>query len=106
MLVVVVGEHHQATVGDGLVSPEHRPLVREHLRGEAGPLADRAGDADRRGAIVGDRRHQHALQFSLIFGSHHREIGHGTQIADVVLALMGGAISPNDAGPIQHERDR
>ena len=52
-----------------------------------------------------DGRDQHSLQLSFILGSHHREVGHAAQVADVVLPLVGGAIGTDDAGAIHHESD-
>ena len=53
-----------------------------------------------------DRGHQHPLQLGFILGGHHGEIGDGAEIADVVLALVGGAICPDNASPIQNKGDR
>ena len=50
--------------------------------------------------------HQHPLQLSLILRCHHREVGNGPHVADVVLTLVGRPVGTNDAGTIEHEGDR
>ena len=69
-------------------------------------LAFAPGETDRAGAVVGDGGDQHALQFGLVLGGHHGEVGHRPQITDVVLTLVGGSIGADDAGPIEDEGDR
>ncbi|CAI8165577.1 MAG: Uncharacterised protein [Synechococcus sp. CC9902] len=48
---------------------------------------------------------EHALQLRFVLGSHHCEVGNGSHVADVVLALVGGAIGTDDAGTIQNKGD-
>ena len=72
---------------------------------QGGPHPFAAGDAQGRGAVVLQAGDQHPLQLGLVLGGHHREVGHAAQVTDVVLALVGGAIGANDAGPVHHERD-
>ena len=50
--------------------------------------------------------HQHPLEFRLILGRHHREVGDGSHVADVVLTLVRRSIGTDDAGPIEHEGHR
>ena len=64
------------------------------------------GNSDGTGALMFQAADEHALQFSFVFRSHHREVRNRSQITDVVLALMGRAISTDDSCPIEHERDR
>ena len=58
------------------------------------------------GTVVAQTGHQHALQLGFVFGRHHREVGDTAQVRDVVLTLVGGAISAHDAGTVQHKGDR
>ena len=53
---------------------------------------------------MGKTGHQHPLKLGFILRSHHREIGHRSQVTDVVLPLMRRTIGSDDAGTIEHER--
>ena len=64
------------------------------------------GNAQGCRSVVTEAGHQHLLQLSLILRSHHREIGNGTHVADVVLTLVRRPIGTNDASTIQNEGDR
>ena len=65
-----------------------------------------SGDSKRCGAWVFKACHQHALKLRFVTGRHHREVGDGTEVADVVLALMSRAVGSDNASAVENERDR
>ena len=105
------GSHHRAIGHDQQVV-----AIAEHLTaadfqlfpalfGQGHAFAFTPGNPQGTGAVVVDGGDEHALQLGLILGCHHGEVGHGAQVTDVVLALVGGAIGTHNSGPIEHEGD-
>src|SRR5829696_742238 len=67
----------------------------------------RLGEADReRPAGVGDRRGQGTAQLGAVAGRGDDQVGDLPQPADVVDAVVGGAVLAGDAGAVEHEDDR
>ena len=106
------GLHHGPVGHDQQVIPGHQLFATAHLQRLPSILqqghthATAPGNSHGHRAVMGQGRHQHALQFPLVLGGHHREVRHGPQIADVVLTLVGGAVGAHHAGTIQHKYHR
>ena len=71
------------------------------VQGNADPCCAGVADGSRLREVHGGV--EHVLEFVFIFWRHNNEVGDGPKERKVEETVMGGAVFPNDTGPIQHE---
>ena len=73
--------------------------------GSSHALGGAARVAQRRRAVVGDRRAQHVDQHRLVARRHHDDVGQRAEVGDVEGAVVGRAVVADQPGAVHREDD-
>jgi len=83
-----------------------RPAELERRPRAGLPLDDRLRIADGDRTVVGQRPIEHRAEVVLVARCEDGHVGKQPHVAEVVGAVVRGAVGPGEPGPIHHEYDR